>query len=103
MHGAVEPLTMAMQGVSHQPDNHEARALGRDECQEFKQNFGENKSQFGRCIAAVAMALRSGVSPSGACATNQMSHHRQRGARRSDFSACVVSARRALREQRRGN
>lgn len=103
MHGAVEPLTMAMQGVSHQPDNHEARALGRDECQEFKQNFGENKSQFGRCIAAVAMALRSGASPSGACATNHMSHHRQRGERRSDFSACIVSARRALREQRRGN
>jgi hypothetical protein len=90
-------------GLSHQPDNHEARALGRDECQDFKQNFGENKSQFGRCIAAVATALRTDATPQEACAAHQMSHRRQRGERRSDFSACVVSARRALREQRRGS
>jgi hypothetical protein len=89
-------------GTSHQPSNHEARALGRNECQEFKQNFGENKSQFGRCIAAVATALRTDATPQEACAAHHMSHRRQRGERRSDFSACVVSTRRALRQLKRG-
>ncbi|MFL5870887.1 MAG: hypothetical protein ACJ75R_07375, partial [Solirubrobacterales bacterium] len=35
-------------GTSH-VTSHEALAIGRDECAEFKTNFGDNKSQFGKC------------------------------------------------------
>ncbi|HEX6229078.1 MAG TPA: penicillin acylase family protein, partial [Solirubrobacterales bacterium] len=85
----------------HVPNGREARALGRKECREFKQNFGQSRSQFGRCIAAVAMALRTNASPREACAKRRFKRRRQRGERRSDFSACVIAAARALREQRR--
>jgi hypothetical protein len=83
-------------GVSHRPSGHEARALGREQCGEFKKNFRQNKSQFGRCIADVAKALRAEVAPGRAC--KGMNRRRQEGQSRSDFSACVKAAARALRE-----
>ena len=75
----------------------EARALGRKECQEFKANFSENKSQFGRCIADVARSLRTDASPREAC--QGQNRKPEEGERRSDFSACVAAAARAQREQ----
>ena len=54
-------------GAEHRVTREEARAIGRDECQEFKTNFAENKSQFGKCVAAVAKALRQDTNPRQAC------------------------------------
>ena len=82
-------------GSSHTPPSW-ARALGRKECQQFKLNFSENKSQFGRCIADVAKTLLTGVDAQQTCAN--LSRKRQEGERRSDFNACVLSAARALRQ-----
>jgi hypothetical protein len=82
-------------GSSHMPPAH-ARALGRVECQEWKRNFAENKSQFGRCIADVAKTLLTGISPRQTCAN--LSRTRQQSERRSDFSACVAAAAQALRQ-----
>lgn len=75
----------------------EARALGREECQEFKTNFGDNRSQFGKCIAAVARTVRSSTAPGRACAG--MNRKPEEGERRSDFRVCVVAAARALGER----
>jgi hypothetical protein len=82
-------------GSSHLPPG-QARALGRIECQEFKRNFADNKSQFGRCIADVAKAILTGISPVETCAN--LNRKRQEGERRSDFSACVAAAAQALRQ-----
>ena len=77
----------------------EARALGRKECQEFKANFGDNKNQFGECVAAVAKSLRqAGVSAREACAAADLSRKPAEGEKRSDFSACVLAAREANEE-----
>ena len=84
-------------GTEHRPSRPEARAIGRDECQEFKANFKENKSQFGKCVAAVAKSLRQGTNPRQAC--EGMNRKPQEGERRSDFSACVAAAARAQRDQ----
>ena len=84
-------------GIDRGLSRTEARALGRDECQEFKTNFSENRSQFGKCIAAVAKALRQGTNPRQAC--EGLNRKPQEGERRSDFSACVEAAARALRDQ----
>ena len=74
----------------------EARAIGRDECQEFKTNFSENKNQFGKCVSAVAKSLRQeGVSAREACGQSGLSRKPAEGEKRSDFSACVLAARRA--------
>ena len=74
----------------------EARALGRQECQEFKLNFGDNKSQFGKCVAAVAKSLRQqGVSAREACGQSGLSRKPAEGEKRSDFSACVLAAKEA--------
>lgn len=86
-------------GTSHVPTREEARALGREECQEFKNNFGENKSQFGKCVAAAAKTLRAGVTPREACGDQELSRKPAEGEHRSDFSACVEAAARALKEQ----
>lgn len=82
-------------GVSHRAAA-EARALGREECQEFKKNFGDNRSQFGKCVAAVARAVHNSTAPGRACAS--MNRKPEAGEHRSDFSACVVAAAQALRE-----
>jgi hypothetical protein len=73
------------------------RSLAREHCQEFKQNFGDNKSQFGRCIANLAMALHGSAAPARAC--SDMSRKPDENERRSDFSACVAAAAQALKEQ----
>ncbi len=83
-------------GTSH-VTRHEARAIGRDECAEFKTNFAENTSQFGRCIAAVAMALRHDISPNQSC--EGLNRKPAEGEHRSDFSACVEAAAHALKDQ----
>jgi len=71
----------------------EARAIGRDECGEFKQNFGENRQQFGECVAAVAKVVRTDTTPRQACRAADLSKKPAEGERRSDFSACVAAAR----------
>ena len=87
-------------GAAHVPTQEEARALGREECQEFKANFGENKSQFGKCVAASAKVLRrDNVTPREACGDQELSRKPAEGEQRSDFSACVEAAARALKEQ----
>jgi hypothetical protein len=78
----------------------EARGLGREECQEWKKNFGDNKSQFGKCIADLAKALHGSAAPGRACA--DMSRKPDENEHRSDFSACVAAAAQALREQHEG-
>ena len=84
-------------GTEHRVSRQEARAIGRDECQEFKTNFAENKSQFGKCVAAVAKALRQDTNPRQAC--DGLNRKPQEGERRSDFSACVAAAARAQRDR----
>jgi hypothetical protein len=85
-------------GSSHVPTREEARALGREECQEFKLNFADNKQQFGKCISAAAMAIRTELTPRQACAEVGLSRKPQGDERRSDFSACVIAGARAERE-----
>jgi hypothetical protein len=87
-------------GSVHHLTGHEARALGREECQEWKSNFRDNKSQFGRCIADVARALHGSAAPGQAC--SNMSRKPDENEHRSDFSACVSAAAQALREQHAG-
>jgi hypothetical protein len=74
----------------------QARALGREQCQEWKTNFGDNRSQFGKCIADVAKALHGSAAPGRAC--GDMSRKPDENEHRSDFSACVAAAAQALRE-----
>ena len=77
----------------------EARAIGREECSEFKTNFGENKSQFGKCVSAVAKSLRQeGVSAREACRDSGLSRKPADNETRSDFSACVRAAKDANEE-----
>jgi hypothetical protein len=98
-------------GIDHKPattpantDNprlsrEEARAIGRDECDEFKQNFKENREAFGKCVAAVAKAIRDEtVSPREACNAKELSHERDEGETRSDFKACILAGRRGENE-----
>jgi hypothetical protein len=85
-------------GEAHRLTAGEARALGREECQEWKMNFGDNKSQFGRCIADVAKALHGAAAPRAAC--SNMSRKPDENEHRSDFSACVSAAAQALREEK---
>jgi len=85
-------------GTDNRGDNglsrEEARAIGRDECSEFKANFKENRQQFGKCVAAVAMDIRNeDVSAREACNAKDLSHERSDGETRSDFKACVLAAR----------
>jgi hypothetical protein len=98
--GSPEGLAPSFNGTENPGESHrsaaEARALGREECQEFKKNFGDNKSQFGKCVAAVARALHGSAAPVQACAG--MNRKPEAGERRSDFSACVAAAAQALRE-----
>lgn len=87
-------------GTEHRVSRQEARAIGRDECQEFKANFAENKSQFGKCVAAAAKTLRrDNVTPREACGDQELSRKPREGEKRSDFSACVEAAARALKDQ----
>jgi hypothetical protein len=84
-------------GAAHRLTADEARALGREECQEWKTNFGDNKSQFGRCIADVAKALHGAAAPREAC--SNLSRKPDENEHRSDFSACVAAAGQALKEE----
>jgi hypothetical protein len=84
-------------GVPHRPSAASARSLAREQCQEFKQNFGDNKSQFGKCIADLAKALHGSAAPGRAC--SDMSRKPDENEHRSDFSACVAAAAQALKEQ----
>ncbi len=93
----VAPSATANPRVSQHLSAGAARALGREECQEFKMNFGDNRSQFGKCIADVAKALHGAAAPGRACAN--MNRKPEEGEHRSDFSACVAAAAQALKEQ----
>jgi hypothetical protein len=82
-------------GISSNPgvSQTDAVALGRDYCGDFKQNFRDNKSQFGQCIAAVAKTLRFEFSPQAAC--QNLNRKPTGNERRSDFRACVIAAAKA--------
>ncbi|MDQ2675365.1 MAG: hypothetical protein M3Y34_01020 [Actinomycetota bacterium] len=80
-------------GSDNAPTREEARAIGRDECGEFKQNFSENRQQFGECVAAVAKVVRTDKTPRQACRAADLSRKPAEGEKRSDFSACVAAAR----------
>jgi len=82
-------------GSDNTPTREEARAIGRDECGEFKQNFGDNRQQFGECVTAVAKVLRTDKTPRQACRAADLSKKPAEGEKRSDFSACVAAAREA--------
>ncbi len=84
-------------GSGHRSEAAGTRGLAREHCQDYKKNFRDNKSQFGRCIADVAKSMNRGVSPRRAC--RNLSRRPAEGEHRSDFSACVAAAARALREQ----
>lgn len=86
-------------GTAHVPTRAEARAIGREQCAGFKSNFKTNRSAFGRCVAAVASALRSDDTPAQACEAKRLSRTRRDGQARSDFRACVRAARNAEEEQ----
>jgi hypothetical protein len=78
----------------------QARALGRTECQKLKSNFADNKSAFGKCIAAVAKGLQSDTPTKAtfqaACKKAGLSHKKAKGQKRSPYAACVVAGARAL-------
>jgi hypothetical protein len=93
----VAPSAAANPRVSQHLSTGAARALGREECQEFKTNFGDNRSQFGKCIADVAKVLHGAAAPGRAC--DNMNRKSEEGEHRSDFSACVAAAAQALKEQ----
>jgi hypothetical protein len=78
----------------------QARALGKTECQKLKSSFGDNKSAFGKCIAAVAKGLQSDT-PTKATfksACKGLSHKKAKGQKHSPFSACVIAGARALND-----
>jgi len=86
-------------GDTHGLGREEARALGRDECGEFKENFKENRSAFGKCVSAVAKTLRDeSESARSACNAANLSHDRRDGEARSDFKACVLASKQAQHE-----
>ena len=70
----------------------EARGLGRTACAEFKRNFADNRSQFGKCISAAARVVRTHKRPGRTCNEAGLSHRKTGDERRSDFSACVIAA-----------
>jgi hypothetical protein len=74
-----------------------ARALGVKECQQFKTNFTVNRSAFGKCIAAAAKAIRTDISARAACRSVRLSRTRRGGQARSNFQACIIATRRAVR------
>jgi hypothetical protein len=79
----------------------QARALGKTQCQQFKTDFKNNKSAFGKCISAVAKGLESS-SPTKAtfkstCDKAGLSHKRAKGKKHSPYGACVAAGARALR------
>ena len=107
--GSDNPGVPHREGAPHSGDDNpgktqglgreEARALGREECQEFKANFKENRSAFGKCVAAVAKTLRDeNESARSACDAANLSHERRDGQKRSDFKACVLASKRAQEE-----
>jgi hypothetical protein len=76
----------------------EARAIGRDECQDEKTNFVHH-NEFGKCVSAVAKSLRQeGVSAREACRDSGLSRKPADNETRSDFSACVRAAKDANEE-----
>lgn len=84
--------------LNNAPSNEQARALGRAECQEFKRNFADNRSQFGKCVSASARVVRTRTTPREACGGTGLSRKPQGDERRSDFSACVIAAAQAERK-----
>jgi hypothetical protein len=105
--GTDNPGTTVREGAPYSGDDNpgltraEGRALGREECQQFKTNFDENRSAFGKCIAAVAKSLQDdNVSARKSCAATGLSRKRLEGQRRSNFSACVLAATRAAKAAR---
>jgi hypothetical protein len=87
-------------GTSHVPPTpSQARALGRTNCAEFKTNFKQNRSAFGKCIAAVAKALRNdSASAKSVCGAANLTRHRLDGQKRSDFKACVLAVAKARQD-----
>jgi hypothetical protein len=80
----------------------QARALGKTECQKLKSNFGDNKSAFGKCIAAVAKGLQNDkptkATFKAACDKAGLSHKKKKGQKHSPFSACVIAGAHALND-----
>jgi hypothetical protein len=78
----------------------QAKALGKTECQKLKTNFGDNRSAFGKCIAAVAQGLQTSDPTKAtferACRNAGLSHKKAKGKKRSPFSACVEAGAKAL-------
>lgn len=86
-------------GADNGLSREEARAIGREECGEFKTNFADNKNQFGECVAAVAKSIRvAGLSAREACRASDLSRKSADDENRSDFSACVLAAKEANEE-----
>jgi hypothetical protein len=86
-------------GADNGLSREEARAIGREECGDFKMNFADNKNQFGKCVSAIAKSLRQeGVSAREACRASGLSKKPAEGENRSDFSACVLAAKEANEE-----
>lgn len=92
---AQETIPDAANSGSDNVTREEARAIGRDECGEFKRNFGENRKQFGECVSAVAKVIRTDTTPRQACRAADLGKQPEEGEKRSDFSACVAAAREA--------
>jgi hypothetical protein len=78
----------------------QARALGKTECQKLKSNFGDNKSAFGKCIAAVAKGLQDDTPTKATfkAACKGLSHKKVKGQKHSPFSACVIAGAHALND-----
>jgi hypothetical protein len=92
-------------GTTQQPPTpSQARALGRNSCAEFKTNFKQNRSAFGKCIAAVAKALRNdNASAKAVCDASNLTRKRLDGQKRSDFKACALAVAKARKDAAGGD
>lgn len=92
--GTTQVQTNAGANDTNEPTN--PHALAVQQCAQYKTNFKENRSAFGRCVAAVQTTLKGTSSPSQACRSKRLSKTRHDGQARSDYRACVLAATKAL-------
>jgi O-acetyl-ADP-ribose deacetylase (regulator of RNase III) len=84
---------------NHGVSKADARAIGKEQCQEYKENFKENRSDFGKCVSAAATTARNGTNPAKSC--QGLSKKKTEGQEKTDFAACVKAAAQAEKEARK--
>lgn len=73
-----------------------ARAIAKQQCQEYKQDFRNQRAAFGKCVKAAAKSARNGTNPARSC--QGFSKKRAEDQERSDFANCVKAAAQAKKQ-----